>query len=138
MKHIGKILKEHIESNHLVKGEVADKVGISYNYLSTIFKQESVDAKLLEKLCIATGLHPNVVFEIPEEIENSYKDIWAKTILGTAKVHISANEDLKAILAEKERVIEEKERTIQILMASAGISIPGRERDSNDKKTTAK
>ena len=72
------------------------------------------------------------------KLENSYKDIWAKTILGTAKVHISANEDLKAILAEKERVIEEKERTIQILMASAGISIPGRERDSNDKKTTAK
>ena len=36
MRHIGSILKEHIEKNGLKKGEVANKVGITYNYLSTI------------------------------------------------------------------------------------------------------
>ena len=133
MKHIGKILKEHIESHRLVKGEVAKQVGISYNYLSTIFKQPSLDAGLLEKLCVAIGLHPSEVFEVPEEIETRYQDIWAKTLLGNAKVEINASENLRALLAEKERFIEEKERTIQILMGQAGMAVPGQNRDSYDQ-----
>lgn len=133
MKHIGKILKEHIESHRLVKGEVAKQVRISYNYLSTIFKQPSLDAGLLEKLCVAIGLHPSEVFEVPEEIETRYQDIWAKTLLGNAKVEINASENLRALLAEKERIIEEKERTIQILMGQAGMAVPGQNRDSYDQ-----
>lgn len=133
MKHIGKILKEHIESQRLVKGEVAKQVGISYNYLSTIFKQPSLDAGLLEKICVAIGLHPSEVFEVPEEIETRYQDIWAKTLLGNAKVEINSNENLRALLAEKERIIEEKERTILILMGQAGLVVPGQNRDSYDK-----
>ncbi|MDE6011084.1 MAG: helix-turn-helix domain-containing protein [Muribaculaceae bacterium] len=133
MKHIGKILKEHIESNRLVKGDVAKQAGISYNYLSTIFKQESIDANLLERLCIACGLHPSVVFDVPQEIESMYQDIWAKTLLGHAKVEINSNENLRALLNEKERIIEEKERTIQILMSRAGIPGPGQNRDNYDK-----
>lgn len=133
MKHIGKTLKEYIESHQLVKGEVAKQVGISYNYLSTIFKQPSVDAGLLEKLCVAIGLHPSEVFDVPEEIENRYQDIWAKTLLGNAKVEINANDNLRALLKEKERIIAEKERTIQILMGQAGLAVPGQNRDSYDK-----
>ena len=133
MKHIGQTLKEYIESHQLVKGEVAKQVGISYNYLSTIFKQPSLDAKLLEKLCVAIGLHPSEVFDVPEEIENRYKDIWAKTLLGNAKVEINASENLRALIAEKERIIEEKERTIQILMRQAGLAVPGQNRDNYDK-----
>lgn len=133
MKHIGSVLKEYIESHKLVKGQVAKKAGISYNYLSTIFKQESIDANLLERLCVAIGLHPSVVFDVPEEIESNYQDIWAKTVLGNAKVEINANENLRALIAEKERIIEEKERTIRILMGQAGITVPGQNRDSYDK-----
>lgn len=133
MKPVGKILKEYIESNRLVKGEVAKKAGISYNYLSTIFKQKSVDAALLERLCVATGLHPSEVFDLPEEMVNSYKDIWAKTVLGNAQVQINANENLRELLAEKERVIAEKERMIQILMQAAGMSDTGQQRDKDDK-----
>lgn len=133
MKHIGKVLKEHIESHRLVKGEVAKQAGISYNYLSTIFKQASVDSNLLERLCVASGLHPSEVFEIPEEIESRYQDIWAKTLLGNAKVEINSNENLRALLNEKERVIEEKERIIQILMSRAGIDISGQQRDNTEK-----
>ena len=133
MKHIGKTLKEHIESHRLVKGDVAKQVGISYNYLSTIFKQESIDANLLERLCIAIGLHPSEVFEVPQEIETRYQDIWAKTLLGHAKVEINSSENLRALLNEKERIIEEKERTIQILLSRAGIVEPGQNRDNYDK-----
>lgn len=125
MKHIGKTLKEHIESHRLVKGDVAKQAGISYNYLSTIFKQESIDADLLERLCIASGLHPSEVFEVPQEIETRYQDIWAKTLLGHAKVEINSNENLRALLNEKERIIEEKERAIHILIPRSGIAEPG-------------
>lgn len=130
MKHVGKTLKEYIESHKLVKGKIAEQVGISYNYLSTIFKQPSVDAGLLERLCVAVGLHPSEIFEVPEEIEIRYQDILAKALLGSAKVEINSNENLRALLAEKERIIEEKERTIQILMSSARIAVPGQNRDS--------
>ena len=133
MKHIGKTLKDYIESHKLVKGDVAKQVGISYNYLSTIFKQSSVDADLLERLCIAIGLHPSEVFEVPEDIETRYQDIWAKTLLGNAKVEINSNENLRALLHEKERIIEEKERTIQILLSRNGIVETGQNRDNYDK-----
>lgn len=118
MKHVGQILKKHIEDNHMKKGDVATAVGISYNYLSTIFKQESIDAKLLERLFVAVGLHPAIVFDVPEQVSKNYSDIMAQTILGNASVQINQNENLRELLAEKERIIAEKERTIQILLGN--------------------
>ncbi len=133
MKHVGEIIKKHIEDNHLKKREIADKVGITYNYLSTIFKQPSISCDLLEKICLAIGLHPAVVFDIPDDMKNHYHDIWANAILGSAQVQINANDKLQDLLAEKDRLIAEKERTIQILMKAAGMSEPGQIRDNNDK-----
>lgn len=133
MKHVGQLLKKHIEDNHLKKGQIAAEAGISYNYLSTIFKQQSCDANLLERLYVAAGLHPAIVFDVPEHVNKNFSDIIAQTILGNASVQISQNENLRELLAEKERIIAEKERTIQILLGNAGTSIPGQNRDSNDK-----
>lgn len=133
MKHVGQILKKHIEDNHLKKGQIAAQAGISYNYLSTIFKQHSCDADLLERLYVAAGLHPGIVFDVPDTVNKSFSDIIAQTILGNASVQITQNENLRELLAEKERIIAEKERTIQILLGNAGTSISGQNRDSNDK-----
>lgn len=133
MKHVGKLLKKHIEDNHLKKGQIAAQAGISYNYLSTIFKQESIDAELLERLFVAAGLHPAIVFDVPEQVSKNFSDIIAQTILGNASVNISQNENLRDLLSEKERIIAEKERTIQILMSNSGLSVPGQNRDNNDK-----
>ena len=133
MKHAGQLLKKHIEDNHLKKGQIAAQAGISYNYLSTIFKQESIDAELLERLFVAAGLHPAIVFDVPEQVSKNFSDIIAQTILGNASVDISQNENLRELLAEKERIIAEKERTIQILMSNSGLSVPGQNRDNNDK-----
>lgn len=139
MKHIGQTLKNHIESNHLKKREIAEAAGISYNYLSTIFKQQSCDAELLEKLYVAAGLHPAMVFDVPDNVNKSFSDIVAQTILGNASVQISQNENLRELIAEKERlidekqrVIDEKERTIQILLSNQNIQISGLKRDNND------
>lgn len=133
MKHVGEILKKHIEDNHLKKREIAAQAGISYNYLSTIFRQSSIDAGLLERLFVAVGLHPAIVFDVPDNVSKNFSDIIAKTILGNASVNISQNENLRELLAEKERIIAEKERTIQILMSNSGLSVPGQNRDNNDK-----
>lgn len=131
MRHIGQILKKHIEENHLKKGQIAEKAGISYNYLSTIFKQASCDADLLERLYVAAGLHPGIVFDVPEHVTKAFSDIYARTLLGNASIQINQNENLRELIAEKERIIAEKERVIQILMGKITPSKPGQERDND-------
>lgn len=133
MRHIGETLKKHIEGNHLKKGDIAKAAGISYNYLSTIFKQDTCDAKLLEKLYVAAGLHPAVVFDVPEKIQKNYSEIEAQAFLGTAMVNIGQNENMRELLDAKDRLIEEKERIIQLLMANANSAVPGQKRDNDNK-----
>lgn len=133
MKHIGQILKKHIETNHLKKGQIASQAGISYNYLSTIFKQASCDADLLERLYVAAGLHPGIVFDVPEQVNKNFSDIYAHTMLGNASIQINQYENLRELLAEKERIIAEKERTIQILMGNREPELSGQKRDNYNK-----
>lgn len=132
MKPIGPIIKKYIEDHKMVKGEVAKRVGITYNYLSTIFQKDTLDASLLERLCVAIGLNPMTFFEFGKDGESvNYSDIRAKANVGNAEVKINHNSadfdralaDKEHIIEEKNRLIAEKERTIQILMASSGIKI---------------
>lgn len=117
MKHVGQLLKKHIEDNHLKKGQVAAQAGISYNYLSTIFKQKSIDASLLERLFVAAGLNPAVVFDVPTGESKNYSDIQAHTVVGPATVMIGSEQ--KALLD----LLAEKERLIQVLIAASGLKI---------------
>ncbi len=136
MKPIGPTIKKYIEDNGLKKGEIANDVGISYNYLSTIFNKTSIDASLLERICVAIKLHPAVFFDDFATSEHShYSDIHAHTRVGDATVKIGSDDLGEKLLNEKDRVIDtlmqllhEKERTIQILMNSANQS-PGQNRD---------
>lgn len=129
MKHVGQLLKKHIEDNHLKKKEIAEAAGISYNYLSTIFKNASCDAALLEKLYVAAGLHPAVVFDVPESVTKQFSDIMAQAILGNASVQITNNDSLRDLLVEKDRVIAEKERVIQLLLMHSETNLSGQNRD---------
>lgn len=140
MKHIGKLLKKHIEDNHIKKGQVAEQAGISYNYLSTIFKRESCDAGLLEKLYVAAGLYPGMVFDVPKQTCENPADSKTHTNIGDTSMLITQNgylreslADKERIIADKERIIEEKERIIQILLGSTGVAVSGQNRDNNDK-----
>lgn len=130
MKPIGPILKKYIEENGMVKGEIAERIGITYNYLSTIFKKDTIDATLLEKICVAVGLNPMTFFDCDAASPCvNYSDIKASANIGAAAVNISHNDSHnKALLAErdklieeKNRLIEEKERTIQILLTANGL-----------------
>ncbi len=120
MKHVGETLLNHIESNKLKKKDIADNAGITTTYLSTIFHKESIDADLLERLCIAAGMSPMSFFEYPYAVHKEYSDITASTVVGAATVTIGQEKSLRDLLAEKER-------TIRILMHSLGIKENGTE-----------
>ncbi|MDE6629613.1 MAG: helix-turn-helix domain-containing protein [Muribaculaceae bacterium] len=117
MKHLGQLLKKHIETNNLKKRDVSAAAGITSNYLSTLFNKESMDCELWEKLCRATGINPAVAFEVPVSSNKSFSDIHAQTILGPATVTIGAEQ--KTLLD----LLAEKERLIQVLLASSGLKI---------------
>ncbi|WP_304761377.1 hypothetical protein [Duncaniella muris] len=117
MRHLGQLLKNHIETNNLKKRTISDAVGITSNYLSTLFNKESMDCELWEKLCLATGLNPAVAFDTHYTGNKNYSDIHAQTVLGPATVMIGAEQKpLLDLLAEKERLI-------QVLLASSGLKI---------------
>lgn len=117
MKHLGQLLKKHVETNNIKKRDVANAAGISFNYLSTLFNKPSMDCELWEKLCVATGLNPATAFDGPVGGNKSYSDIQAHTVVGPATVMIGAEQKpLLDLLAEKERLI-------QVLLASSGLKI---------------
>lgn len=130
MKDVGLILKQHIEKNKIKKTYVAAKVGITYNYLSTIFTKSSIDMQLFENICKVIEMDPASVFEPVEKSQKNYSDISAKTNIGDASVQIGPqcttidqllderNRVIEAkdkLLAEKDKLIEEKERMIRYL-----------------------
>jgi hypothetical protein len=117
MKHLGQLLKEHIETNNIKKRDVANAAGITYNYLSTVFNKASLDCGLWEKLCAASGLNPAIAFDLPICGNKSYSDIQAHTVVGPATVMIGAEQ--KTLLD----LLAEKERLIQVLMAASGLKI---------------
>lgn len=116
MKHAGELIKNHIETNKLVKKNVAESVGITPTYLSSLFKEESMDCALLEKICHTIGMNPAVVFDTHGAGAQMLSDIKASTVIGPATVTIGETKALQDLLAEKERLI-------QVLMATSGIKI---------------
>lgn len=116
MKHIGKTLKKYIESNGLKKRDIANAVGISYNWLSTIFNRSTIDCQLLENLCKATGMSTGDFFDDGGGATKVLSDIHQNTVVGSPTISVNDEKNLLALL-------EEKERTIQILMASQGIRL---------------
>lgn len=116
MKHIGELIKNHIETNKLTKKTVAEAVGITPTYLSTLFNQQSMDCALFEKICHVIGMSPTIIFDAPIPGTQIKTDIKATTLIGDAAVTIGETQTLRELLAEKERLI-------QVLLATSGIKI---------------
>ena len=75
-----------------------------------------MDCALLEKICHTIGMNPAVVFDTPGAGAQMLSDIKASTVIGPATVTIGETKALQDLLAEKERLI-------QVLMATSGIKI---------------
>jgi len=125
MKHLGETIKNHIETNRLVKGTVAHDVGISYNYLSTIFNKPTFDMALWEKLCLATGLSPAIAFS---DAPGAYIGSFGTPIKGA---NVGAQTRVDTEVAQLKELIAEKERTIQILLKQVEL-LDGTKSGQND------
>lgn len=123
MKNIGNEADKIIRERRLKKKDIAEKMGISDVYLSQLFKKDSIDAKLLEKLSHAIRVPITFWFE-EKDIKNlsiaagagSAASIYGDAITGELASKDKEIEHLKMLLMDKDIIIEEKERTIQILL----------------------
>ncbi len=100
MKHLGNEIKRLIDEKHLVKKDIADALGYTPTGLSAILRKESIDCALLVKICGIIGVSPVVFF--------SDAVIDARPA-PTAK-------EYETLL----QLLNEKERTIQILLSQNG------------------
>ncbi|MBQ7941118.1 MAG: helix-turn-helix transcriptional regulator [Muribaculaceae bacterium] len=104
MKHIGQELFNIIEQKKLIKKEIAKQIGITPVYFSAIMRKDSIDAELLERICKAISVSPAYFFD--DYTEN-------KNVIGDVSISQGEVDLLKSML-------EEKERTIKILMQAKG------------------
>lgn len=93
MKHVGQLIKKHIEDHRLVKRKVAEQLGCTYNYLSSVYKKETLNMSFYDEICKVIGLDPALAFEDKEK-ENDKNDPYLEI------------QYLKKMLDEKERMIQ--------------------------------
>jgi transcriptional regulator with XRE-family HTH domain len=124
MKHFGNQLNEIIKKKNIKQKELAIKLGITEVTLTKWKSQNSIDASKLENI--------SRILNIPiiswfDDVSNGNQTITTKgkgnaaSIYGDAVVGEMASKDkeiehLKSLLDEKEKALQDKERTIQILM----------------------
>lgn len=115
MLHIGNEIKKAIESNHLVKQDVAEQLGVSPTYLARMFNQNDMKCSMLDRVSKVIGLSVSHIFE--QEGQVSVQNVSANSVIGNAKAELNVTPGEVATLRE---LLAEKERTIQILMAQIG------------------
>ncbi|KAA6337574.1 hypothetical protein EZS27_014339 [termite gut metagenome] len=127
MKHFGNQLNEAIRKKNIKQKELAIKLGVTEVTLTKWKSQNSIDASKLEN--ISKILNIPITYWFDETLINSQHiingDKSAASIYGNANANVVelANKDkekeiehLKVLLDEKEKALQDKERTIQILM----------------------
>lgn len=115
MLHIGNEIKKVIEQNHLVKQDVAEKLGITPTYLTRMFKLEDMRCSSLDRVCKVIGLSAAHIFE--QESAVNVQNVSANSFIGDAKAEVNVTPGEVKTLRE---LLAEKERTIQILLAQIG------------------
>ena len=102
MKHIGNELNTILSARRIKKKVFAGKLGMTDVNLSKILKKESIDAGLLERISSLLRMPINFWFD-----ENLSPDILFSDV---------APSDISSEMGFLRQMIQEKERTIQILM----------------------
>ena len=124
MKHIGNTLYRIIEEKGLVKRTIAINCGINPSYFSQLMAKPSMDAVLLEKICREINISPGYFFDDWTSEKLTIGEITNQTVIGDASINIGENiKYLEEALAAKDKLIEEKERTIKLLCDKAGINL---------------
>lgn len=122
MKHIGSVLNDVIEERGLVKARLAEQMGMARSHLSALFQKASVDAQKLEDLCKLIGISPAIVFDDYDESaagKTVVGDVSTAAVLGDGSVNIGNRgviRNTRDVIAAKDMLIKEKERTIKLLL----------------------
>lgn len=130
MPHFGKTLSELLEISPISIEEFASRIGCQVPNIYKLKKKESVDIRMMEAVSRALEVNP-MIFIDPELLRNEIPDskpIYKnQALLGKAIMNIGWKEDVRNLkeklevkLEEKERLIAEKERLIQLLLNGKG------------------
>ena len=124
MKHVGHELYQIIDKKKLVKKQLAEKIGMEPSQFNQLMHRESMDARLLERICKVLNISPGYFFDDWPSEKYTIGEIHNQTVIGDANVNIGQNvKHLESMLAEKDRLIAEKERLIKVLGLKAGIEL---------------
>lgn len=124
MKHVGHELYQIIDKKKLVKKQLAEKIGMEPSQFNQLMHRESMDARLLERICKVLNISPGYFFDDWPSEKYTIGEIHNQTVIGDANVNIGQNvKHLETMLAEKDRLIAEKERLIKVLGLKAGIEL---------------
>ena len=129
MKHIGEEIHRIIEEKKLLKKDVAAQAHMSYSNLASIKYKSSIDCQLLEDLCKVIGINPAYFFD-DYQSNNHIGNVNTNVGIGSATVNISQGE-----IEMLRKMLDEKERTIQILIKSKGFTPKtneGQDREQNE------
>ena len=126
--HIGNKIKEEVAKRNISVTDFAKLINKSRPYTYSIFEKENIDTELLIHISSVLNLSPASFFEdiTPSVMHNGTKNI----LVGRDNNgNISTNEcqdkledamleikHLKAVIEGKDKLLEEKERLINVLM----------------------
>ena len=126
--HIGNKIKEEVAKRNISVTDFAMLINKSRPYTYSIFEKENIDTELLIHISSVLNLSPTSFFEdiTPSVMQNGTKNV----LVGRDNNgNISTNEcqdrledamieikHLKAVIEGKDRLLEEKERLINVLM----------------------
>lgn len=122
--HIGNRIQQLVEDSGLSVTGFAKKINRGREHVYTIFKKENIDTGLLIEIAKVLSV-PVVCFFDEEEIcENNQIGKISGSGNRVQQGHVNVMQEfqereidnLKLLLTEKDKVISEKERLIQILM----------------------
>ena len=120
----GQELKQKIAKQNVSALAIAKKIGISPQALNSTFNAADVKSGTIERIADALGVKMSFFYPNDEgnnAVASGDSSIAVNNITGNIEAgDTSALQErvklLEQLLAERERIIEEKERTIKILM----------------------
>lgn len=104
MKHAGAIIDTVVKRKGLVKKEIAEQLGVSNTHFVQMMHKDTLNCKMLEKICKIIGISPAYFFDDwPDDNIFRIEDLGQR----------GGNGEPDPLLF---KLLEEKERTIKILM----------------------
>lgn len=116
MKHFGNQLDELFKKKRIIQKDFAEKMGVTTVTITKWKSKESIDAATLEEISKVLNVPISYWFDLKESASSIVNgDKSAASVYGNATVSTTNEKDKE--IEHLKQLLEEKERTIQILMS---------------------